>query len=227
MGSKEEMEKNSNQFFQKSIFEKIEKHQEKLAELVIKKSKLKSFKKIAGADVTYFRGMGICSALNFNIESLSVIDKAICEMKIDFPYIPGFLAFHEGPIIVKTIRKLSIKPDVLLVDGHGIAHPRKCGLASFVGILLNMPTVGVAKEKLYGRIKGNRIYDEKGEVIGAIVKPSYGKKLLYVSIGHMVSLNDAIKIVLMCTVKNYPEPLKMAHEEVKRIRESMLNRFLN
>ncbi|MEM3571428.1 MAG: endonuclease V, partial [Candidatus Bathyarchaeia archaeon] len=129
------MKKNLN-FLSSSNFEKIKKYQEKLSKLVIKESKLISFKKIAGVDAAYANDIGVCVALNFNIENFKIIDKAVYEMKINFPYIPGFLAFHEGPLLIKTVKHLSVKPDLLLIDGHGIAHPRKCGLASFVGILL-------------------------------------------------------------------------------------------
>jgi deoxyribonuclease V len=219
------MEKNLNRVFSPLTFEKLEKYQEKLSKFVIRESKTTSFKKIAGVDAIYANDIGVCVALNFDLEDFKIIDKAVCEMKVNFPYIPGFLAFHEGPLIIKAIKRLSIKPDLLLIDGHGIAHPRKCGLASFVGILLNMPTIGVAKKKLYGRIKNGYLYDEKGEVIGAIVKQINGKGYFYVSIGHMISLNDALKIVLKCTIRNYPEPLKMAHEEVKRLWKFRLNDF--
>jgi deoxyribonuclease V len=211
------MEKNLNRFFSPLIFEKLEKYQEKLSKLVIRESKTTSFKKIAGVDAIYTNNIGVCVALNFDLEDFKIIDKAVCEMKVNFPYIPGFLAFHEGPLIIKAIKRLSIKPDLLLVDGHGIAHPRKCGLASFVGVLLNMPTIGVAKKKLYGRIKNSYLYDEKGEVIGTIVKQINSKRCFYVSIGHMISLSDALEIVLKCTIRNYPEPLRIAHEEVKKI----------
>ncbi|MEM3521523.1 MAG: endonuclease V [Candidatus Bathyarchaeia archaeon] len=218
------MKKNLN-FLSSSNFEKIKKYQEKLSKLVIKESKLISFKKIAGVDAAYANDIGVCVALNFNIENFKIIDKAVYEMKINFPYIPGFLAFHEGPLLIKTVKHLSVKPDLLLIDGHGIAHPRKCGLASFVGILLNMPTIGIAKKRLYGKVKNGYLYDEKNEVIGAIVKPINGK-YFYVSIGHMVSLADALKIVLKCTIGDYPEPLRIAHKEAKTLLKSKLNHTL-
>lgn len=207
-------------FLSPLMLKKIEDYQKKFSKLIIKESNLGTIEKIAGVDATYINDVGICVALNFNIkEGFRIVDKAIHEMKVNFPYIPGFLAFHEGPLIIKTVKQLSIKPDLLLIDGHGIAHPRKCGLASFVGVLLNMPTIGVAKKKLYGKIKDSYIYDEKGELIGAVVKLLEGKKHFYVSVGHMISLKDALEIVLKCTIKDYPEPLRIAHKEAKKIRK--------
>ena len=137
---------------------------------------------------------------------------ATCQVKI--PYIPTLLSFREIPPAMAAIRKLKIQPDVFLVDAQGLAHPYRCGFASHLGLILDKPTIGAAKSRLIGsevEQNGETFLVDKGEVIGALVTTKAGAKPVYVSIGHMVSLETAIKIVRHCSKSRIPEPLRLAH----------------
>lgn len=133
-----------------------------------------------------------------------------------FPYIPGLLAFREGPAVVRAIRGLRTKSYVCLVDAHGLAHPRKFGLACYVGVTLDQPTIGVAKSLLYGRVRGTQVVDEEGYHIAEIVRLTANEKAIYVSVGHKISLKDAVEIVKHCLTPEGPAPIRRAHEEVTR-----------
>jgi deoxyribonuclease V len=138
---------------------------------------------------------------------------------IDFPYVPGLLSFREVPLLLTVCEKLTEAPDLILVDGQGIAHPRRIGLASHLGLCLDTPTIGCAKSRLCGvhETPGDKagsyadLFD-KGEVIGAVVRTRPGVKPLYISIGHKTSQSSAIDLVLACC-RGYrlPEPTRLAH----------------
>ena len=125
-------------------------------------------------------------------------------------YVPGFLAFREGPMLLRIINRVKNTSDVVLIDGQGIAHPRGLGLASHVGLALNRPTIGVAKSRLYGRVEGDSLIGADHEVIGRILESHTGKKY-YVSVGHKISLDTAMKTVENCMVEGFPAPLRRAH----------------
>jgi len=192
--------------------------QEKLSKRVKKTSFLPSrLKRIGGLDVAYFDDKAIGSCAIVDYETLRTFETITVLTKVTTPYMPGFLAFREAPIMVKTARRLKLKPDIYLVDGQGIAHPRRFGLASHVGVLLDSPTIGVAKSRLYGEIKGGFLYGEEGDALGALFDTKGDGKTLYISIGHKISLEDALRIVSRCTINSSPEPLRVAHEiAVKR-----------
>ena len=137
-----------------------------------------------------------------------------------FPYIPTFLSFRELLPTISAIKHLKIKPDILLVDGHGYAHPRHLGFASHLGLVLNTPTVGISKKILCGEVIEKRKKCErpvqdiiyKGEIIGKSISVNPNVKPIYVSLGHMISLKTALKIVLHCLRKfRIPEPIRFAH----------------
>jgi len=173
---------------------------------------------VAGVDVAYAKNLsiGAVAVLDYDALRLLEVKTAVCETR--FPYIPTLLSFREVPPAISSIKKLQIKPDVFLVDGHGFAHPYHCGFASHLGLVLGKPTIGVAKGKLCGEeehVYGEPVaflkYDCK--VIGAAVTTKRGCKPFYVSVGHMVSLETAVKIVQHCTVTSrVPEPILRAHE---------------
>jgi deoxyribonuclease V len=173
---------------------------------------------VAGVDVAYTRrtSIGVVAVLNY--DSLKIVESktAVCETL--FPYIPTLLSFREIPPTLLSIKKLRTQPDVFLVDGHGFAHPFRCGFASHLGLVLGKPTIGVAKSKLFGEVEGKVPEDvaflkDKGQVIGAVVATKHEGKPVYVSVGHMISLQTAIKIVKHCTRNNrIPEPTLKAHE---------------
>ena len=192
--------------------------QKKLSKRVKMTSFLPSrLKRVGGLDVAYFDDKAIGSCAIVDCETLRTLETITVLSKVMTPYMPGFLAFREAPIMVKTAKRLKLKPDVYLVDGQGIAHPRRFGLASHVGVLLDSPTIGVAKSRLYGEIKEGFLYGEEGDVLGAVLATKRIGKRLYISIGHKISLEDALRIVTRCTINNSPEPLRVAHElAVKR-----------
>jgi len=174
---------------------------------------------IAGVDIAYMKGTSIGAVAVLNYDSLKLVESQTTFCKTCFPYIPTLLSFREVPPAVLCIKKLRTKPEVFLIDGHGFAHPYHCGFASHLGLVINKPTIGVAKSKLFGEIEGNKterdidFLKHKGEVIGAAVITKRGCKPVYVSVGHMTSLETAIKIVKHCVHQDrIPEPILKAHE---------------
>jgi len=190
----------------------------RLSKKVVKRDVFpKPIRCVAGVDVAYSRGVSIGAAAVFDYDSLSPLESKTARIKTRFPYIPTLLSFREIPPTLAAIQKLQTKPDVFLVDGQGIAHPYRLGFASHLGLLLDKPTVGVAKSRLCGVVesRGARKWApivDQGEVIGAAVVTGREEKPLYVSIGHKVSLKTAIDIVLHCTrAGRIPKPIHAAH----------------
>ena len=163
----------------------------------------------------------------FSFPNLEVIEKVCSIQKSSFPYVSGLLAFREAPVIIEAMEKLKTHVDVFIFDGHGIAHPRKLGIASHVGVLTNRVTVGCAKSILVGKPEGN-LSDTKGsyiplvwknKVIGNVVRTKDRVKPVYVSSGHKISLESATKLILSCTNKyRIPEPTRLAHQYANEIR---------
>jgi deoxyribonuclease V len=189
---------------------------------------------IAGVDIAYVKGFSIGAVAVLNYDSLKLVESQTAFCKTRFPYIPTLLSFREVPPAVLCIKKLRLKPEVFLVDGHGFAHPYYCGFASHLGLVLSKPTIGVAKSKLFGEIEENKTEEDmsflkhKGEVIGARVITKRGCKPVYVSVGHMTSLETAIKIVKHCARHNrIPEPILKAHEIATTEKTKNQYRFSN
>lgn len=171
---------------------------------------------IAGVDVAYIGDYAIGSAVLIDYEGLHTLDEKAAIIKVKVPYIPTYLAYREIPPMVKAIRKLKSRPDIIMVDAHGRIHPRRCGAATHLGIVLNIPTIGVAKSHLIGDIGGNGVIIDKGEVIGVKLD-----KNVYVSIGHRVSLETAVKIVNKMKIYRMPEPVRRAHNFAEKIKEKI------
>ena len=176
---------------------------------------------VGGVDVSYFgtTGFGAVTVLDYESRELLEAQVAVCEVKI--PYIPTLLSFREIPPVMAAIKKLKIHPDIFLVDGQGWAHPYRCGLASHLGLALGKPTVGVAKSRLIGmqvEKDGRTLLVDKDEVIGEVVTTKPDTKPIFFSIGHMVSLNTAVKMVKHCAKNRVPEPLLQAHNLATRKR---------
>ncbi|MBF0459029.1 MAG: endonuclease V [Nitrospirae bacterium] len=174
---------------------------------------------LAGADAAFYGDSVIGSACLFQYPSMNKIDEFIVTQKNDFPYIPGFLSFREAPALIGAIRGLRHRPDAVIVDGQGIAHPRRIGLASHIGVLLNMVSVGAAKSRLIGhyeepgREKGSRSYlSDAGERIGAVLRSRTGVKPLFISPGHLIDIDGAVDMIINC-LRQYrlPEPVRFAH----------------
>lgn len=176
---------------------------------------------IAGVDISVSRELGVATGavVVLNYPELKLVETKVVSGRVDFPYVAGLLSFREAPLTLAACQKLSVTPDLVLVDGQGIAHPRRFGLASHLGLFLDMPTIGCAKSRLCGRHQelGDNpgSYAEVvdgGETIGVALRTKAGTKPLYVSIGHKVDLESAIYWVLECC-RGYrlPEPCRLAH----------------
>jgi deoxyribonuclease V len=191
--------------------------QRRLAQQIISEDKLPSkFSLVAGVDVSYVGSLGIGAVAVVDYESLELVESqtAVCTVKM--PYIPTLLSFREIPPSVACIRKLRSRPDVFLADGQGLAHPYRCGFASHFGLAVGKPTVGVAKSRLVGasvEIAGQVFLVDKGETIGSVVTTREGVKPVFVSVGHMVSLQTAVQIVKHCARgSRIPEPLRFSQK---------------
>ncbi|MCX8150434.1 MAG: endonuclease V [Candidatus Bathyarchaeota archaeon] len=174
-----------------------------------------NIKQVAGVNVAYLRDRAVGAVAVLDYETFELLETKTAKVTVKFPYIPTLLAFRELPAAVAAIKKLKLQPDVFLVDGHGLAHPFRCGFASHLGIVLGKPTVGVAKSKLIGEPKrmGNNVFlVHQNETVGAILPTNFGTKSLYISIGHKTTLLRAIEIVKKCIHHCYlPQPILEAH----------------
>jgi len=195
--------------------------QENLREQVITEDKLSEpINYVAGVDMG-FEADGTISRAAVAVLSfpdLQVVETTLAHRPTSFPYIPGFLSFREIPAVLDALEKIQTTPDIILCDGQGIAHPRRLGIASHLGVILDMPTIGVAKSLLIGKhqelpeTRGSwQPLIHKGETIGAVLRTRIGVKPLYISSGHKISLTTAIDYVLRCTPKyRLPETTRIA-----------------
>jgi deoxyribonuclease V len=208
--------------------------QRSLMAKIIPAGYLTSPRLIAGVDVSVNRsGSARAAVVILNYPKLEVLEVSTVTGNATFPYVPGLLSFREIPLTLKALEKLTLEPDLVLVDGQGIAHPRRIGLASHLGLFLNTPTIGCAKSPLWGQFKlpginpgdYSHILDKDGEIIGAVVRTKSETKPLYISVGHMIDLASAIKWVLNCC-RGYrlPDPTRQAHLASKG---NMLKYLLN
>ena len=175
---------------------------------------------VAGVDISVRRnGTAKAAVVILTYPEMVPIEIKTIDGTLNFPYVPGLLTFREAPLVLAACEKLSFMPDIILVDGQGIAHPRRFGLASHLGILFDIPTIGCAKSRLCGKheIPADKAgcYTElldDGEVIGAVLRTKRGIKPIYVSIGHKCDLGMAVRIVLECC-RGYriPQPTRLAH----------------
>jgi deoxyribonuclease V len=173
---------------------------------------LKRLRYVAGVDCAFRNNQAIAAA--------SLLEVAVVQKPLEFPYVPGLLTFRECPAILAAIDMLTVKPDLVMVDGQGIAHPRRIGIAAHLGVLLDKPTIGCAKSRLIGthdepHHKAGCYTDlwDKDDLIGAVLRTRDGCNPLYISIGHKVDLPTAIDLVLECC-RGYrlPEPTRFAHQ---------------
>lgn len=200
--------------------EKLGKEQSRLAKRVVLKDEFKKpVKTIAGFDQAFFDEKIVSVAITFDFENMQIIEKQHVVVKAEIPYVPGFLSYREGPGIMEVYRKLKKKPNILMIDANGILHPKRIGMASHVGVLLNKATIGVAKSLLCGGVKNDRIYFNN-ELRGFVLHTKKKCKPIFISPGNKISLRTSLEIVKKC-IRNYklPEPLRLAHlyaNEVKR-----------
>ncbi|MFW6115598.1 MAG: deoxyribonuclease V [Chloroflexota bacterium] len=174
---------------------------------------------VAGVDVSVKKGRARSAVVVLSWPALEPIEAVTAERPAAFPYVPGLLAFREGPVVLAALEKLARTPDVLIFDAHGLAHPRRMGLATHLGVLLDLPSVGCAKSRLCGEYtepdqeKGSWTSLREGdEVIGAVVRTRDRVSPVFVSVGHRVDLSSAVSLVLGCARRyRLPETTRWAH----------------
>ncbi len=219
----------------KSTYKKAVEFQTKLAGTVdLCGFSLQGIHLIAGTDVSYSHTAkettAVAGIVVMEYGTWSVVERVYAVKDINFPYIPGLLSFRELPVLIDAFAKLKTMPDLWLVDGAGIAHPRRLGLASHFGVTVDQPAIGVAKSRLTGSHatvpsqQGSRVslYDGE-EVIGTVLRTRSNVRPLYISPGHKVSIAQAPEIVLSCCTRyRLPEPTRAAHNFVTVLRQQLL-----
>lgn len=183
---------------------------------------------VAGADVSVEKRTNklFAAVAVLKLPSLEIVEHKIVEGEAEFPYIPGLLSFREAPIVARAFEKLSRKPDILVCDGQGVAHPRGLGLASHLGLLFDIPSIGCAKSRLCGthgevgdEVGGYAPLKLNGRTVGAVLRTRRNVKPIYVSVGHKINLRAAIRVVLRCGAGyRIPEPTRAAHHLVSAAR---------
>lgn len=196
--------------------------QEELRDRIITHDRLGPVRRVAGVDVGFEDQGRITRAAVVTLEypSLAVLEHAVARAATSFPYIPGLLSFREIPALLAAMQKLKAVPDLILCDGQGIAHPRNLGIASHLGLIVDIPAIGVGKSRLTGTHgpvpEGRGVWCplmQKDRVIGAVLRTRPGVKPVYVSPGHRISLETAIEYVMGCTTRyRLPETTRMAHK---------------
>jgi deoxyribonuclease V len=198
-------------------------------QLILEKTR-ESYDLIAGADVSYDKGSDIfyAAVVVLELPTLRKVEEASAVGRSTFPYIPGLLVFREAPILLTAFEKIHKEPDVIMFDGQGIAHPRGIGIASHMGLLLDKPSIGCAKSKLFGDYNesslGSRAgsytpLTHHGKTIGAVLRTRDNVSPLFVSVGHKINLATAVELVLKsCQGYRIPEPTRQAHILVNKVR---------
>ena len=204
--------------------------QQKLRSQLILSNKYipRTIKTVAGADISYARGSDLFFAvvLVLAYPGMEIIEEASFSERVTFPYIPGLLSFREGPPLLRAFEKIRHVPDVVIFDGQGISHPRGIGLASHIGLFLDIPTIGCAKSRLVGEHEevgvevgafANLSIDNK--TIGAVVRTKSNVRPVYISPGHKINLKKAVSLALSCCLGyRLLEPVRKAHLAVNRLR---------
>jgi deoxyribonuclease V len=193
---------------------------------VVRKNGLDSVEHVAGIDVGFGEAGTVTSAavVILSFPSLELEEQVIARRPTRFPYVPGLLSFREVPTVLDALTRLSVRPDLLLCDGQGIAHPRRFGIASHIGVLTDWPSIGVAKSLLTGfhaevpEARGAWVpIKQRDEIIGAVLRTRVKVKPVYISIGHKISLDSAIDYVMRCTTRyRLPETTRLADRLASR-----------
>jgi deoxyribonuclease V len=201
------------------MYEHLIKLQYKLASRIIIKEYNCPIKYLAGIDVAFTKNNSVAAIVVLD-RNLNVCEVAKGIKKTTFPYIPGLLSFREFPAIYDALKRLTIKPDIYIIDGQGIAHPRGLGLASHIGVVLNIVTIGCAKSKLYGiyneptnkRFSYDYLYNVKNSPIGIVLRTRENVKPVFISPGNNIDMSSSLNIIKQCTKKyRLPEPVRIAH----------------
>jgi deoxyribonuclease V len=203
----------------------------RLASRVRQSKPLRALRFIAGLDSAFSRDGKYCVAavVLWDRRRRRVTEQHLAVRPVRFPYVPGLLSFREAPALLAALRQLGRAPDGILCDGHGVAHPRRFGIASHIGFICNLPTVGCAKSLLIGEhdepgwLRGSKCaLTVDGEVLGSVLRTRSGVKPVYVSVGHKVDLPTAERVVLACAVAyRLPEPTRTADRLVARAKREL------
>ena len=206
---------------------KLIKTQKEISSKIIIREFKKDIKTICAFDVSFKGDIGWGCGILFD-DKLKILKKEFISKKATFPYIPTFLAFRELEFIEELYRKISIKPDIVLIDGHGISHPRRCGIATHFGVIYKVPTIGVAKSHLYGKYQKpenkkfsySYIYDDNNYIIGACLITKQNTKPIFISPGNLIDTNSSIDVIKKL-ITNYriPQPLRIVHIEANKHRK--------
>ena len=202
--------------------------QQRLSPKIIREDRIGKVNYIAGVDSGFENGGKFIRAAVVILEfpSLTLKETSIARLPTAFPYVPGLLSFRELPVVLEAFSNLDQEPDLLICDGQGIAHPRRIGIASHLGLLTGLPSIGVGKSRLIGThdpVKDKKgewtPLRDRGEIVGAVLRTRQGVKPVYISIGHMVSLNTAVAYAMACTTRfKLPETIRAAHKYASIIR---------
>ena len=193
--------------------------QNELRNKIIRTDRHGTIDTVAGVDIGLRKDMALASVVVLSFPELQVVERVVVESPLRFPYIPGLLSFREIPPLLEAFSQLQTEPALVMVDGHGIAHPRRFGIAAHLGLLLDKPAMGCAKSRLCGKAAEPNtergayeyLYDAD-EVIGAVVRTRANVRPVYVSIGHRIALDSAITFCLTCgSGYRLPEPTRQAH----------------
>lgn len=181
---------------------------------------------MAGTDVSTQGDRAYATAVVLSFPDLSVVEVRGAETPLSFPYVPGLLSFREIPSVAEALRRVESEVDAVICDAQGLAHPRRLGLASHLGLLLDMPCIGCAKSRLVGkheepgREKGSAVdLMDRGEIVGKVVRTRDGVSPVYVSVGNRIDLESSVELVLACCTKyRLPETTRQAHNAANRLR---------
>ncbi|MFC1734087.1 endonuclease V [candidate division KSB1 bacterium] len=201
---------------------KLKLEQIKLAEKVLTNDVFDEINYIGGCDQAFTDDNKIISSVVVLDKNMKVIDSATAVVECKMPYIPGYLFYREAPAILEAFNKLKQKPDILIVDSNGILHPRRIGMASHVGVVLDIPTIGVAKNLMMGRVSDGKIEVDK-EIRAVEVRTREHAKPLFVSPGHKISLRTAVELVKKSIIHPHklPEQLHLAHRFANKKKKNM------
>jgi len=222
---------NKNEEQSKSQLERLKLEQLECARRVIQKDDFDSIETVGGMDLTFESlkenpTRAWASLVVLELNTLEPVYSLVVEGQVSFPYIPTFLAYRELPMLLELYEKAEVKPDIYLIDGQGIAHPRGCGIASHFGVETGEVCVGVAKTRLFGQYRepaqerGSFSYlTHRGKPVGAVLRTRSGVKPVFVSVGNRISLKTAVEFVLKTSRYRIPEPIRLAHNILQKVRK--------
>lgn len=202
--------------------------QERLRERVVLEDNFSAIRTVAGADLAFdpATDAAVAGVIVYRFPELTEVERRSARRKLRFPYVPGLLSFRESPVLLAAFARLKTRPDLILIDGHGYAHPRRFGIACHLGVLLDVPTIGCAKSLLVGEHAEPALAAgstapliHNGELVGTVLRTRAGVKPIYVSVGHRVSLERAVRLVVRCLDgTRIPKPTREADRSVRELR---------